>query len=132
MAKFDSDNFQERQDAADELQKIGEPAAVVLARADRSKFSPEQSSGADTFLASYLALSAADVARLHDNPDFLLDCLYSDDEQLRRLAVARLESLAGHKLGLDPAAPSDVRTAAVERAREQLAAPVTQPTTRPE
>jgi hypothetical protein len=130
LKKFESENYQEREGALDELKKLGQPAAIVLARMDRSRLSPEQQSGVDTFLSPFLPLQPADVQRLRGNADFLLDCLYSDDAALRRLALARLESVIGRKPDFDSAAPADARITAIERLRQQLS-PATAPATQP-
>jgi len=121
LAKVDSDDYQERVRAADELSSLGQPAAIELAAMDRSRLSPEQSSAADAFLAPYLPLSAEDVARLRDSPDFLLDCLYSDDPTLRRLALRRLAAATGREIPAELPGDVDARLEQIEKLRGSIA-----------
>jgi hypothetical protein len=118
IAKFDAEDFQERQSASHDLREIGEPAALTLMQMDRSKMSPGQSSGIDTFLAPYLPLSPQDAKRLGKDVTFLLDGQYCSDLPLRKIAAARLAKLTGKPIGFDPAADDDTRLAQVARLRE--------------
>lgn len=117
LTKFDSEDYQTRQEAQAQLQQLGQPAAIALTRMDRSTFSAEQQSGVDTFLAPYMPLSAADVTRLRDNVDFLIDCLYSDDASLRALSAARLNVVTGSP---PPPAAVDGDPDAIETLRRHL------------
>ena len=122
LAQFDSDDFRTREAALGELKKLGQPAALVLARMDRSKLSPEQTAGVDEFLAGYLPLSKEDVARLQRSPDFLLDTLASDDAALRKLALAQLEGVAKINVDFDPDASPAARTAQLQKLRAAIGA----------
>jgi hypothetical protein len=117
LSKFDSDDYQDRVRAADELGALGQDGALELSGMDRSKFSPEQSSAVDAFLAPYLPLLAADVERLRQSPEFLLDCLYSDDAMMRKLALVRLREVTGKAIPAELAGDSDARVAQIERLR---------------
>ncbi len=121
IAKFDSDDFQQRRSAAHELHVMGEPAALTLMQMDRSKFSAAVSAGVDTFLAPYLPLSPQEAKRLGADRDFLLDSQYSSDLALRKLAATRLAKLTGRAVGFDPAGDEQTRLEGVRRFREEIA-----------
>ena len=129
LAQFDSDDFRTREAALGELKKLGQSAALVLARMDRSNLSPEQTAGVDEFLAEYLLLSKEDVARLKASPDFLLDTLASEDPTLRKLALAQLKEIVTSGFSFDPAAPPEARAAQLQKLRAAIGA--TSPTTAP-
>jgi hypothetical protein len=128
LAQFDSDDFRTREAALGELKKLGQPAALVLARMDRSNLSPEQAAGVDEFLAEYLPLSKEDVARLKTSPDFLLDTLASEDPTLRKLALGQLKQVT-NSFDFDPDASHEVRAAQLQKLRASFAAstPATAP-----
>ena len=126
IVKFDSEEFQVRRSAAQDLHQMGEPAALTLMRVDRSNFTAAQNSGVDTFLAPYLPLSPGDAARLGRDPNFLLDVQYCSDVSLRKLAATRLAKLTGKPLGFDPAADDQTRLEQVARLRSDP--PTTTPT----
>jgi hypothetical protein len=120
MAKFDSDDFTERENAAKELESLGQAGAIAVARMDRSTLSPEQSSAVDTFLAPYQPLAEEEVKRLRASPDYLLDCLYSDDPTVRKLAIERLRAVMGKAPELDESGSPEARAAVIERFRTGL------------
>jgi hypothetical protein len=128
LAKLDAQSFQEREGALSALQELGEPAALVLMRADRSKLSPDKQSGVDSFLAPYLPLSADDAKRLGQDKTFLLNALSADDVELRKLAWARLQKIARPPMSYDPTADDTKRAAQLAALREALV-PSTNPTT---
>ncbi len=121
LAKFDSDDFHEREAALDGLKRLGQPAALYLVKADRTNFSPEQNAGVDTFLAEYLPLSPEDAARLRQSTDFLLDTLASEDAALRRLAWAQLKKVVSQPMSFDPDADAQQRNAQIQSIRSALA-----------
>jgi len=132
IAQADSDNFQDREAALEALQALGQPAALVLVRTDRSKLSAEQNSRIDTFLAPYQPLTKDEAARLRVNPDFLLSCLYNDDARIRTHALAELEQIFDRKIPFDVKLEGDPRYAAVSTLRTELMPPPSsQPTTLP-
>jgi len=118
LAKLDAQSFQEREAALAALQEIGEPAALVLMRADRSKLSADKQSGVDSFLAPYLPLSPEDVKRMSEDKSFLLNVLSADDLELRRLGWDRLAKITGTPNAFDPAADDATRAAQVAKLRE--------------
>jgi hypothetical protein len=124
LAKFDSDRFQEREAAAQELEKLGQPAAIALMKADRSGWSIERQSGVDSFLADFKLVEHRDVKALRDSAAFLLDCLYSDSQTLRDTAYARLKDLHGEEVAdLDPHAPAQQRYDKIDELYRQLLPP---------
>jgi hypothetical protein len=135
VAKLDADNFRERENALDELKKLGQPAAIVLSGMDRSKLSLQQSSGVESFLAEFAPLAPSESERLVNDKDFLIDVLYNDDPTLQKLALGRLSKLTGRKLQLDPNLDDAARADAIAKLRDELmpspaSAPTPQPATR--
>ena len=101
LAKFDSDDFQTREQAAKDLAALGQPAALALAHADRKSWSIDRQSGVDAFLSQYKSMPADDAAKLRHDPIFLLDCLYSEDAPIREKAAALLQTITGMSLNSD-------------------------------
>jgi hypothetical protein len=91
LTDLDAQDFKQRLAAQRRLEEMGEPAALALYRLDRSKLSPEAAGAIESFLAGYHPLTDAEAAKLGHDPDFLLDVLFCDDPELRRLAAGRLE-----------------------------------------
>jgi len=129
--KLDAEDFRDREAALNALQEIGQPAALVLMKADRKSMSPEKQSSVDTFLAPYLPLAADEARRVHDDPIFLLDCLSLDDVTLREVAWKRLVAVAHPKVQYDPRADDATRARAATELRESLhSRPTTTPSQR--
>ncbi|HEY1628247.1 MAG TPA: hypothetical protein VGF52_00215, partial [Tepidisphaeraceae bacterium] len=120
LAQLDVDDFRARESAMKQLKSLGEPAAIVLGKTDRQKLSPQQSSAIDSFLADFERLKPQEVSQLAEQKSFLLDVLFDDDANLRRLALGRLEKIAGRKIELG----NDAQ--AIEKLRGELL-PTTQP-----
>jgi hypothetical protein len=130
LAKFDSDKFQEREQAAKDLADLGQPAAMALSHADRKGWSLDRQSGVDAFLSQYKAMSDEELAKLRQEPIFLLDCLYSDDASIRAAAAKMMEKQANVKI--DPDASGEAREQMIDRAYARLFRPLPiQPTTKP-
>jgi hypothetical protein len=127
IGKFDADDFRQRQSAGQVLHEMGEPAALVLMKMDRSGFSAAVNSGVDTFLAPYLPLAAEEAGKLGRAQNFLLDVQYLNDVELRKLAAARLAKVTGGPVGFDPGAGEEVRLAEVQKAREGMGRATTGP-----
>lgn len=131
LAKFDADSFQERQQAANDLKALGQSAALAIADMDRKGWSIDKQSGVDAFLSEYKSIPAEDVAKLRDDPVFLLDSLYSDNPAVRASAAERLSKKSG--ISIDPAAIGSARDATIDRVYSRLFAPLaTQPSTKPD
>jgi hypothetical protein len=120
LEQFDSDRFQEREAAAQELRKLGQPAAIALLKADRSDWSIERQSGVDAFLAEFTQGEQDDAAAMRDSPAFLLDCLYSDNADLRSAAAARLQKITDEPVEIDPDAPREQRFERIAQLYEKL------------
>jgi hypothetical protein len=128
VAKFDADNFQQREKASKELHQLGQPAAMLLMRADRTGWSIDKTTGVDEFLANYKALPQTQTRDLKSDPAFLINCLYSDDAAVREGAARQLEKLVGpdHPFKIDPNAPFEKREEQIDRLFERFL-PTTQP-----
>jgi hypothetical protein len=127
LAKFDSDRFQDREQAGKDLAKLGEPAAMALMHADRKDWSIDRSTGVDTFLADYKALTPSQITELRDDPIFLLDCLYSEDAQTRSAAAQRLEGFS--HVSIDPNLTGAAREKLIDMVYRQIYKPL--PATQP-
>ena len=123
LPRLNAGSAKDREAAEQELRKLGPPAAVVLMRENRRRFSAEQNARIDAVLAPFRTLSDADVQRDYEGTEFLIDCLLSDDRQVRELALARLRHVRGRDVAFDiDAAPAERGEAAV-RLRKQLVPP---------
>ena len=72
------------------MHSLGEPAALFLHAANRRGWTPEQTARIDHFLSEYFTLSDEQAKKLGRDVDFLLDCLASDDPDLRAAALDQL------------------------------------------
>jgi hypothetical protein len=127
LARLDADNFRDREAAAADLQKLGQPAAICLSRWNRAGLSPEVNSRIDAFLSSYRPLPDADAQRLRGDVNFLIDCLYDNDNFIVQSALARLHQVTGRTIQFDPALRDDARRAAIDQLRQSLTPTTTQP-----
>lgn len=118
--KLDADSYEERQAALEALRQIGQPAALILMRADRSVMSAEKRSSVDEFLAPFIQLTADEAQAMRDNPTFLLDVLGSDDVELRKLAWERLKTITNANVPFDPHGEASERAAAIEKLRATI------------
>jgi hypothetical protein len=123
VGRLDADQFRDRERASQDLEKLGEPAALTVMRMDRSKMSDEQTGRIDAFLAKFKLIPQDEVRRLRTDRDFLLDCLNSDDPAIRQAALASLRQVTGKEIKFDPAGDSDARLAAIARLRDQFGTP---------
>jgi hypothetical protein len=127
VTRMDSDDVHERDAATAELSAMGESAAVSLLHMDRSNLSPEQQSRIDSFLSPFKPVSEEDVKRLRDDPNFLLDCLYDTDDFVVGCALERLRHITGKAVAFDPSLREDARRDAVNKLRQAIAPPTTNP-----
>jgi hypothetical protein len=128
IPQLDSDDFHVREAAADDLKKLGQPAAIVLWKINRSPLSAEQNSRIDAFLTDYQPVTAKDVARLRNDMTFLLQCLYDTNDFLVTTALAHLEKITHHPIPFDRTLRDEARRDAVNNLRETLMPPTTEPT----
>lgn len=120
LSELNDDNFRVRRAGSVALAKLGRDAALVMLKMNRRGLSPEQNLRLDATIGRYQPLSVPETARLHNNPQFLLDCLYCEDPMARKLALARLRKVVDEPITFDPNAPEDQRAAAITELRDQL------------
>ena len=120
VTKLDADSYEDRQTALASLREIGQPAAIILMRAERSAMSPEKQSGVDTFLASFVQLTGDEVRSMRDSTTFLLDVLTMDDVDLRKLAWERVKSITQTNVQFDPSGDEAQRAVALDQLRASL------------
>jgi hypothetical protein len=137
LPQLEADAYSQRQAAVRRLRALGQDGASTLRTLDFTKLTPQQTAEIDALLKPFSPLSPDEVRELGASPDFLLDCLYSDDPRLRRLAVERLRRVTGKPLPFSPDAPEATRQAEITAMQPQLTAmqphlpgkpPATQPT----
>jgi hypothetical protein len=127
VVQLDADSFPARESATQALEQLGQPAALALLHMDRKTLSDEQRGRVDAFLAKFKTTGDDRAKQLRRDRDFLLDCLYSDEEPIRRRALEELRKVVGEPIEFDITAPSEQRLAAIERLRRSIgAAPTTQ------
>ena len=88
----------------------------------------------DVLLKKHQPLPREEADRLGRDVNFLVDCLYAAEPDVKQAAIDRLGKVAGHAVDLkvDPSAPPEAWSAAVEKVRGEVAAgPASQPTTAP-
>ena len=83
------------------MRRLGKPAALHLLHLDRQKLSPEQLEQVDAVISNFNVLPNDVAARLHDDPHFLVDCLYVEDAMISQLALSRLEKVLGREVKFD-------------------------------
>lgn len=118
---LDSDDFHVRRKAAAALQQLGREGATLILKMDRGALSLEQNALLDDIVARFKPVSDAAAARLADDPNFLLDCLYGDDVTARILALARLKKVTGQAIDIDLNGPPELRVDQIGEVRRHLA-----------
>jgi hypothetical protein len=113
IIRFDSTEFAQRQNAEKDLQALGEPAALFLRTANRQNWSAEQTARVNAFLAEYFVLTDEQAQGLASDRDFLLECLGSDDADIRAAAVKHLDSVLGRKIDYILAQPPAERSRSI-------------------
>jgi hypothetical protein len=114
-------DFHARDNALAQLESMGMQGAAVLLHMDRLGLSPEQNLLIDRTLAPFAQLSPRDATRLRSDTDFLMDCLYVANPDVRAAALDRLKQVTGKELSFDLNAPEAARPAAISELRRQLA-----------
>jgi hypothetical protein len=120
LPRLNNTGYRARRSALADLRKLGQPAADVVDRLDRASLSAQQNASLDLFIAQYKRIPETEAARLRIDPTFLLDCLYSEDIQVRKSALDRLRTMFRPDLEFDVDAPSEVRSLAIANLRKQL------------
>jgi hypothetical protein len=129
LVKLDADDAREREAALAELEKIGQPAALLLMQRDRKGLSEEQRARVETFLAPYKPLTDDEAGKMRGDAEFLLMALSSDDDALAALALERLKQVAKQPITFDLATSGPTRTEAIAALRAKLLPAATQPAT---
>jgi hypothetical protein len=128
VPRLNDGQYRIRNDAADRLAGLGRDGASAILRLNRRQLSFEQNERLDEVVSRFRQVSSADAKRLEEDPDFLLDCVYCQDETIRTLAAARLPRVLGFAVNLDATALERSRVDEVDLIRRQLhPAPATQP-----
>jgi len=120
IAQLNADNYSEREKAQNALRQIGEPAALFLAVQDRSRWTDEQKARVGKLLAEFFPLAPDQVKTLGRDVNFLLDCLASEDADLRAATLNRLSRIVGRQITLDLNQPLAQRLAAIAQLRREL------------
>ncbi|HEY8668753.1 MAG TPA: hypothetical protein VIL86_19050 [Tepidisphaeraceae bacterium] len=127
LPALDDPDVKKREAAMLELKKMGKDAALVILHMKRTDLSAEQNARLDAAIASFTPVSARLATQLRKDPNFLLDCLYCNDETVRAIALRKLSDLTGHQLDFNPKAELAERIVAVNKLRIELLTPSTQP-----
>jgi hypothetical protein len=122
IAQLDAGEYAQRERAQAALREIGEPAALFLASADRRDWSAEQKARTDKLLAEFFPLTAQQARALGMDVNFLLDCLDSDDADLRVATLKHLDRALGRDVQLNLDQPPAERLSAIAQLRKQLSA----------
>jgi hypothetical protein len=98
VKRLDADSFADRQAALRRLHELGDTAATDLMRHPLTNLTPEQKARVDSFLAPFHPLSEDQANALRGDKDFLLDCQFSSDALLRRVAAEQLQRIGGESI----------------------------------
>jgi hypothetical protein len=130
LPELGSEQPHARSKAAADLARLGRDGATALLRIDPESLSLEQTARVDELLSRFRKMPDEDAARLRDNSDFLIDCLYCDDTVIRKLAVQQLARFVGRPIEVRFDGDPDARATAIEKLRGTIRA-ATQPTSAP-
>jgi len=122
IKELDAEEYATREAASESLEKLGEPAALVAMRMDRTGLSSEQNSRLDTFLSPYKPLNETDARKYATDVWFLIDCLYTDDQTIRDVAVKQLRGVTSRPIDLKTDSSPTTWRSSVRELRKQLAA----------
>ncbi|HYE20018.1 MAG TPA: hypothetical protein VEA69_16335 [Tepidisphaeraceae bacterium] len=121
VTALDAEQYADREKAMSSLRAMGPDGALLLYHTlDRTGLSLEQVGRVDALIAAHPFLPRDQVAKLGADPEFLLDCMYSDEAAVRHVAAARLKRL-GKDVEIDADAPRPARAAQIEAARRIVA-----------
>lgn len=121
LPDLELDSYPKREAARQAIQKLGPDAALVIYRMDRKGLTPEQNSQLDAVLSAHSFLSRPEAHRLLTDTDFLLDCMYSDQADIRALAAKHLGQTLNREVVFDPKDDYDARVNRVEVLRNEIA-----------
>jgi hypothetical protein len=117
VADLDSDQYAVRTAALEELRKLGADVVPALRAMDQAKMTEEQKLTVAEIIVGMKGMPPEQIARLRNNRDFLLDCLYSGDAVVLAMARTRIEAMLGAKIEIDPKADADERAKVIEPLR---------------
>jgi hypothetical protein len=120
LPDLNSPKWPTRNAAVKELAKLGRDGATVVMHRGRNGLSLEQNVRLDEMLSRFRPLPTERAKTLSMNVDFLLDCEYSDDVTVRRLAAARLTKILGRSFNFPVDAGQAEREEAISRLRAGL------------
>jgi hypothetical protein len=126
VRQLGDERFAVREAADRQLREAGRSIVMFLERLDRNRLDPEQDYRIRRILQSLSSGQGADdsteraAAWLSGDPEIWWALMRRDAESTRRIAAKRLESLLGHAMDFDPAAPPDVRAKQLEQLRSLL------------
>jgi len=127
VARLGDDSYAIRSSASNDLAALGEPAALYLMSNNLRLLNPEQRARVEEFLSTYRPLTPEQLAQDRRDVNFLLDCLESEDVELRKATLREISHAVGHAVDFDIALPPDARSIAIDRLRGELTGPTTQP-----
>ncbi|HEY1685261.1 MAG TPA: hypothetical protein VGG19_10900 [Tepidisphaeraceae bacterium] len=117
---LDSETFSQRQSALRQISAMGPTGALALMHVDEHSLSPEQSARVADILLPYRQLSPQQAVALSRQPEFLLDCMDSENADLRRLAKERLEKVLKHAIAFEPTGAEGQREMELGKLRRDL------------
>ena len=102
---------------------LGAPeSSASFVAAFRKGLSEEQRGRIDAFVAKFRPIPQEQAEAYRRDPDFLLDCLFAEDEGIRERALDQLRRVTGKPIDFDFAADEDHRLAAIAKLRASLGA----------
>jgi len=122
VAQLNADDYAARAEANKKLAGMGEPAALYLMSSTIPSLTAEQQGRIDQFLVTYRPLNDEQVKSFRKNVDFLIDCLTSNDETVRTLALTHLSKAVGHDVQFDVKASPEAQGVAIDKLRDELTA----------
>lgn len=109
-----------RNHAYADLIALGMDGATAIEHFKRDGLTIEQNVRLDEVLNHFRKLPEDRALRHGRDPQFLLDCEYSNDLTVRELAARRLTEALHQDSGVDPHAPEVARFDSIEKARTRL------------
>jgi len=113
---MDSPDPAQRDAAHEQLEQLGDAAVLSLMRLDRSRFRIEVRQRVDALITRVTRFADADVTSKLNDADFLIDCQYSSDARVRKIAAEHLQKSFG--ILIDESMTFDV----IEQHRGQIGA----------
>ena len=120
LPKLADDDWHIRNRTADDLARLGRDGATQILRLDRHGLTVEQNVLLDQVLSRFRLLPPQDAHSLAEDPDFLLDCQYSEESTVRHVAIEQLARVLRHAVDIDPEAPLKERASSIEKIRHEL------------